>query len=610
MVRDGMGSQTEARHAGVADHWAGRERPTTARRSGVAGRRLAWARTAPALVAWIIVVTVALHVVWLARFRHGYVTEWDESGYLEFSLSNFDVLHDQGPWAFVKFVGHRGTFGPLLPAVTALFYPIVGRGVFGSLLVLPLFFAGLVAAAFGLSRQLVSDSWAVVAAFAVAAIPAITDYSRLFHFALPATACMTAALWALVRSEGLRRLGWVAAAGLFVALTLLSRTMTIAYVPGFALAAGALLLIEAPDLRVRARNLAIGASAVALIAGPWYLRNARSVYDSLVGTGYGEGATVFGRHYPIASWGYWTKELHLDLSYVGLPLAGALLLCFGAALWFVLARHRHPIRPRRPRSVRAVSILALVLVVLEGYFALTSSRNEGTGFSLPWLPVLVVLAVVAAASIPARALRLALAAALVVLSLGAVVSKSGWFEPLAKVRTVSVPGFGSVMVTDGRGIIQREVAGGGYDIGPITHPLPTMHRFWLPLARDVDVWSLRRAQRGDEPLHLTLGLDDLIFGNSRLILAAQLWLHRYLRVDYLRPYPEGDTVAAYRHELVSPNRVNALVIGDPSPVKHPNITRGKVEAAARSLGFKPVKSFRMPDGRTIWMWWRDGPKTA
>src|SRR5438093_9872393 len=37
--------------------------------------------------------------------------------------------HDQGPWAFVKFVGHRGTFGPLLPAVTALFYPIVGRGM-------------------------------------------------------------------------------------------------------------------------------------------------------------------------------------------------------------------------------------------------------------------------------------------------------------------------------------------------------------------------------------------------------------------------------------------------------------------------------------------------
>jgi hypothetical protein len=35
------------------------------------------------------------------------------------------------------------------------------------------------------------------------------------------------------------------------------------------------------------------------------------------------------------------------------------------------------------------------------------------------------------------------------------------------------------------------------------------------------------------------------------------------------------------------------------------ITRSKVEAAARSLGFAPVKPFTMPDGRTIWIWWRE-----
>ena len=197
-------------------------------------RRLAWARTSGALVAGIILTTLVLHVVWLVRFRRGYVTEWDESGYLQFALSNFDALHDQGLWTFAKTVAGRETFGPLLPFVTSLAYPIVGRGVFGSLLVLPLFFAGLVGATFALTRRLVSDSWAVVAALAVAAIPAVTDYTRLFHFALPATACMTAALWALVRSDGLRRVGWAAAFGVFVALTLLSRTMTVAYLPGLA----------------------------------------------------------------------------------------------------------------------------------------------------------------------------------------------------------------------------------------------------------------------------------------------------------------------------------------------------------------------------------------
>jgi hypothetical protein len=574
-------------------------------RRGVASRRLAWVRTAGVLVAVLVCVLVVIHVVWLVRLRRGYVTEWDESGYLQFSLSNFDALHDQGPWTFAKTVGGRGTFGPLLPFVTSLAYPIVGRGIFGSLLVLPLFFAGLVGATFGLARRLVSDSWAVVAALAVAALPAVTDYTRLFHFALPATACMTAALWALVRSEGFRRIGWAAAFGLFVALTLLSRTMTVAYIPGFVLAAGTVFLVGAPELGVRLRNLAIAVGTTGLIAGPWYIRNARSVYDLLLNSGYGEGATPFGHHYPIASWGYWTKELRLDLAYMWLPLAAALLICFGLALAYFVARRPRLIQAGRPRSARAAAVLGLVLVVLEGYLVLTSSRNEGTGFGLPWVPALVILGVTAAASIPAWTVRVALAGVLVVVSVGAVLSKSGSVEPLAKVRTVAVPGLGRVSLTDGRGIIQTEVAGDGYDIGRVTQPLPVLHRRWLPLARDVVGWSLRRAEQRGQPLHLTLGLDDRIFANSRLILAAQLWFHRFLPVDYLRAFPDGDTVASYRRQLVSPQVENALITGNPPPVT--TITRRKVEAAARSLGFIPVKSFTMPDGRTIWIWWRERP---
>jgi hypothetical protein len=138
----------------------------------------------------------------------------------------------------------------------------------------------------------------------------------------------------------------------------------------------------------------------------------------------------------------------------------------------------------------------------------------------------------------------------------------------------------------------------------VTQPPPEMHRRWLPLARDVIGWSMRRAEKRGEPLHLTLGLNDLIFSNSRLILAAQLWFHRFQPVDYLRSFPDGDTVASYRRQLLSPQPENALITGDPSNIE--TITRAKVEAAARSLGFVRVKSFTMPDGRTIWIWWREG----
>jgi hypothetical protein len=557
--------------------------------------------TAGASVAVVVVLALALHYVSLQRFRHGYLTEWDESGYMQFALSNFDALHDHGLVAFAKTVGGRGTFGPLLPAVTAFAYPIVGRGIFGSLLVLPLFFGALVFATYGVARQLVSDAWAVVAALAVAAIPDVTDYTRLYHFSVPATACMTAALWALLRSDGFRRTGWAVSTGVFVALTVLARTMTVAFLPGLVAAAAVAVLVGRSDRRLRIRNLALAGLATLVVAGPWYIRNARSVGDYLFG-GYGDSAARYGRHYPIASWGYWTKELRIVLDSMWLPLGGALALCFAAALVLAALRYRRYGQLQlSPLTARAGRILVLVVVVAEGYLALTSSRNEGTAFALPWLPALVILAVAAAASASARPLRIALAGVLVAVSLVALASKSGSVAPLAAVRNVAVPGFGSVPVTDGRDLIQQMVADAGYDIGPITQPLPSIHRRWLPLEREVVGWSIRQAKaRGTSP-QITLGLDDLLFTNTRLILPAQVWFHRFLPVDYLQSSSGGDKVSSYRNQLAS-HPVNALITGEGPP--YASITRRKVEAAARSLGFVRSKAFTLPDGRTIWMWWR------
>jgi hypothetical protein len=99
-----------------------------------------------------------------------------------------------------------------------------------------------------------------------------------------------------------------------------------------------------------------------------------------------------------------------------------------------------------------------------------------------------------------------------------------------------------------------------------------------------------------------LGSDDLIFSNWRISLAAQLWFHRWQPVDYLTTFPNGDDVGWYRRQLDSPVRENALVIFNEGP--YSKITRSKIEAAARPLGFTPVKSFAMPDGRKLWIWWR------
>jgi hypothetical protein len=133
-----------------------------------------------------------------------------------------------------------------------------------------------------------------------------------------------------------------------------------------------------------------------------------------------------------------------------------------------------------------------------------------------------------------------------------------------------------------------------------------MHRRWLALARDVVGWSMRRAEQRGAPLRLTLGLDDLIFSTSRLILAAQLWFHRWQPVDYLRSFPDGYTVASYRRQLLSPQPANVLITGDRRGAP---ITREK--GGGRALArIHPVNSFTMPDGRKIRIWWRERPRNS
>jgi 4-amino-4-deoxy-L-arabinose transferase-like glycosyltransferase len=96
----------------------------------------------------------------------------------------------------------------------------------------PIYSIFLVLATYGVARHLMPARWAALAALCVGTAPVVSDFSRLFHFAVPAAALLTAALWALLSSDGLRRTRWVVAAGVLLALMLTARTMTVSYVPG------------------------------------------------------------------------------------------------------------------------------------------------------------------------------------------------------------------------------------------------------------------------------------------------------------------------------------------------------------------------------------------
>jgi len=551
-----------------------------------------------------VVALFALHLLWLARFSFGYVTEWDESGYLSIALNNSHALSADGPFSLVSTVLEQGVQAPFVPLSAVPFNAVFGSGVDASLVVELVFFAVLVVATYAVARRLTTPWWALLATLVVATAPVLSDYARIFHFSVPAAAFLVAALWALMKSEGLTRWPWALACGLLLGLMVLSRSMTIGYLPGFA-AAAALPILLGDERRRRLLNFALLCGSGAVLAALWYLPNAESVGSYLLNFGYGAESEAYGAEHSPLSIAYWTREAGAVVDELYFPLGAALVICAAAALVSALVRRRHgqPSREQLKAWLLGDAALAAV-IVLEGYVALTSSKNQGTAFALPWLPVLIVLVCAAVVRIQWRSVRTAAVVVLAAVALLNLTMKSGIVPGVGDRRTADLPLLGETVVTDGRGIVENEVTAAGYPAGSPTEPMPQLQKEWLPFAGDVARWVTDFSEaKGEEP-NLSWGFDDLLLNNTRVALGSQLALERELPTEFLKPFPDGDSAASYRAQLEE-FESNLLVVGERGPgTTGIHLTRRRVEAAARDLGFHPVRRFTAPDGRELTAWWR------
>ncbi|MGZ4413431.1 MAG: ArnT family glycosyltransferase [Gaiellaceae bacterium] len=547
-------------------------------------------------LAVLLAVTITLHVLWLDRFRRGYLTEWDEAGYIQIAILDRAGLAHEGLVGLARTVVSQPVEAPFVPFATVAVYLIAGVGVFTSLLILPVFFALLVVATYLLARELVQPWWAVLAATVAASIPAVTDYTRLYHFAMPAALWVTVALWALIRSDGFDRRRYSLAFGAALGLMVLTRTMTLSYLPGFAIAA-LVQVLQGHRTTQRALNAALATAAALVVAATWYGRNVRNVWDYLSSAGYGSTSGLYGRSQSPTSLSYWTRELSLIAQQLYVPLAAAILACFAA---WAIARLR-PWQRLVSDDRRSRGALSIILVVAAGYFFLTSSSNEGTAFALPLLPALTVLGVTAAASVRPFALRYALAVALLGVAATNLLMKGGFVEPLARPRSLDLPVLHRTPILNGFGIIQEEVAGSGYPVGSATEPLPKLHRLWTPDTERVVRFIRSKAAAADVAPRVLVAADDNLFNNTRLRLASALLAGQYMPVGRLTSVAGGDRTTAYMMKIRS-YHANAIVIAPRHPGTRRTITLAKIIAAARETGFSPARRFALPDNRRAWVW--------
>ena len=403
-----------------------------------ASERARWAL----VVAGGIVVLVGINLWWVFTYRKGFPLNVDEAGYTSIALTDHLGFVSKGLHGWWSSIQSQTPNAPLLPAVTSALM-IVKTSIMDGFIALIGFFALLVFAAYGIGERLAGPRLGALAALAVGTSEGALLFSREYIFALPTAALMSCAVYALLRSERMRSRRWAIACGAAIGLMVLSRTMAVAFVPGlFVAPLIAILAVDRDDLRRRFLNLGLTAVAAVVVAATWYFHNLKPVWEYLTSFGYGTQSAYYGANHSTVSWGRFKAVaetvIHDDLL---VPMTALVLLGL-LALLVVAGRRVAASGDRRAELLRLAASGPFVvgLVFAAGFAALMTSRNGGSGFSLPLSMLLPPLAIVAlrhyrVATAPVAALVVAIGA----LNLAAT---SSLWEGLAQQHLVSTPGFG------------------------------------------------------------------------------------------------------------------------------------------------------------------------
>ena len=149
-------------------------------------------------LAALVFLFLIVNAAWIWRFRHGQPLDIDEAGYLGITMTDYHALIAGGLRRWILAVEAPSVQAPITTAMASLFFWLVGASAVAGFAVPLLAGALCVAATYCLARCVLPASSALLAAALVASCPIILNYSRSFHFAMPATAVMTLALCCLL----------------------------------------------------------------------------------------------------------------------------------------------------------------------------------------------------------------------------------------------------------------------------------------------------------------------------------------------------------------------------------------------------------------------------
>ncbi len=381
----------------------------------------------------------------------------------------------QGPLAQALF--HSGQNAPLVPLVASVFTRVDEMPSSVVLAIVP-FVCALILGTYWLTRGLAGPRASLVVAAVVGFAPGVTMWGRSLHFSVAATAALSVATAAVLASNGLSRRRFGLVVGIALGVALLSRTVSVALVPGVVVVAIIMAFHGRTGWRRSLETLALMMGGLLITAGPWYLVNIDVVWSYLSGNALGgvytDGAGPGSVHF------WWIRLGELTGSDLLAPLTLLGLGIVVASVW----------RTRRPIDWQ----IAPILLILGWYYAvLTISRNTGTAFALPMVPLVCAAAAYYAGALPALWRTRAAVAALALTMVNVVAA----LIPLPRVSV------GPVAMLDGRSATEIQISEAlGLPDGRLVDPTRT--------GRDMQSASCAAASRSSRGPILLTRLDALV----------------------------------------------------------------------------------------------------
>ncbi len=563
----------------------------------------------------ISAIGLIVNLIWIAQFRVGKLFDIDEAGYLERAIVDGHFLSKSGPIGLYQHLQNGDPQAPLLPVIAGFFHSIIGGPTTWLFGYTQIFYVILIGSVYALVLKLKDLKFALIAALTIAVVPSVLQESRSFQFGLVAAAMMTLALAVQVYAGKFDRWSTTLAWGVALGLASLSRTMVIGLLPG--LLVGAMItLLSAPRSKIRFVRASAALLVAFGVAWTWWGASWRAVFHYLNDYGYGRHSGFYGKPNTVFSLEWWTKRPGHIANELG-PLLTTLLIGVVVASVFLRLKRRNTDESKAERShwpslaqlqrVAQKGWLPVVVALTWDFFALSSTRNEGSYFELTAVPLVVVLSYLAAVA-PTRLPRVQLLTAGSFAACLLVATSGPWFS--IHPSRLSAPLSGPPLF-DGRGTLYM-YAQNFYKSFAVANSSKQIDRLFRGESDSINALAneiLRISRNNKQPPFLTMAVEEP-FVNTNTIQLRVLELTGKEMPVMLVKMP-GEIGASIKTQLTSPiyGRPNFVIVGNNKvlggdksflTLTHPL----KIIPLLRELGFKRKFSEELLGGQTYQLWWR------